>query len=325
VPRRYPLKGWVIGILAGVVTLAALIIGSMYGDVHAKTFNPKLVAWISAFVIVGAGIVATTRLSTAFSHLMGRRNVPAFEGAVKFISAAVGYLFVAFSALAVLNVSVERLLVGAGLAGVVLGIAAQQSLGNIFAGLVLILARPFVVGDHIRIRSGSLGGIFDAWVLEMSLTYVTVRTDDGQLKIPNTAMLAAGVGKLPPEGLPPRPAQATPATSTPAQATPATSTPAQPAVQAAATQPALVSNDGGQAASAQSIVDQSVGTQAGTAQAGAAQAGEAQAGEAQAGEAQAGEAQAGEAQAGNGLSGEAQNRATTEPVPPTSTSGPDGQ
>ena len=134
---------------------------------------------------------------------MGRRNVPAFEGAVKFISAAVGYLFVAFSALAVLNVSVERLLVGAGLAGVVLGIAAQQSLGNIFAGLVLILARPFVVGDHIRIRSGSLGGIFDAWVLEMSLTYVTVRTDDGQLKIPNTAMLAAGVGKLPPEGLPP--------------------------------------------------------------------------------------------------------------------------
>ena len=202
-PRRYPLKGWVIGILAGVVTLAALIIGSMYGDVHAKTFNPKLVAWISAFVIVGAGIVATTRLSSAFSHLMGRRNAPAFEGAVKFISAAVGYLFVAFSALAVLNVSVERLLVGAGLAGVVLGIAAQQSLGNIFAGLVLILARPFVVGDHIRIRSGSLGGIFDAWVLEMSLTYVTVRTDDGQLRIPNTAMLAAGVGKLPPEGLPP--------------------------------------------------------------------------------------------------------------------------
>lgn len=314
-PRRYPLKGWVIGILAGVVTLAALIIGSMYGDVHAKSFNPKLVAWISAFVIVGAGIVATTRLSSAFSHLMGRRNAPAFEGAVKFISAAVGYLFVAFSALAVLNVSVERLLVGAGLAGVVLGIAAQQSLGNIFAGLVLILARPFVVGDHIRIRSGSLGGIFDAWVLEMSLTYVTVRTDDGQLKIPNTAMLAAGVGKLPPEGLPPSPAQATPATSTPAQTSPVQPTPAQPApaqptpaetaVQAAASQPALISNDGGQAASAQSIMDQSVGVQAG--------------------EAQSGEAQAGEAQAGNGHSGDPQNRPTTEPGPPTSTSGPDGQ
>jgi hypothetical protein len=245
VPRRYPLKGWVIGILAGAVTLAALIIGSTYGDVHAKTLNPKLVAWISAAVIVLAGIVATTRLSTAISHLMGRRNAPAFEGAVKFISAAVGYLFVAFSALAVLDVSVERLLVGAGLAGVVLGIAAQQSLGNIFAGLVLILARPFVVGDHIRIRSGALGGIFDAWVLEMSLTYVTVRTDDGQLKIPNTAMLAAGVGKIPPEGIPSRPAQAGPAQVTPAPADPAPAAPAQPG---------LISNDGGQAPSAQSVV-----------------------------------------------------------------------
>jgi hypothetical protein len=87
-------------------------------------------------------------------------------------------------------------LVGAGVAGVVLGIAAQQSLGNVFAGLVLLVARPFVIGDHIRIRSGALGGIFEAWVSEMSLTYTTLRTEDGILKIPNSAMLAAGVGHL---------------------------------------------------------------------------------------------------------------------------------
>ena len=259
VPHRYPLKGWVIGILAGAVTLAALIIGSTYGDVHAKTLNPKLVAWISAAVIVLAGIVATTRLSTAISHLVGRQNAPAFEGAVKFISAAVGYVFVSFAALAVLDVSVERLLVGAGLAGVVLGIAAQQSLGNIFAGLVLILARPFVVGDHIRIRSGALGGIFDVWVLEMSLTYVTVRAEDGQLKIPNTAMLAAGVGKIPPEGPPSKPGQASSPQVAPGQAS------AVPAVPA---QPGLISNDGGQAAAAQSVVVQTGEPQSGEPQTG---------------------------------------------------------
>jgi Mechanosensitive ion channel len=280
VPHRYPLKGWVIGILAGAITLAALIIGSSYGDVHAKTLNPKLVAWISAAVIVLAGIVATTRLSTAISHLVGRQNAPAFEGAVKFISAAVGYLFVSFAALAVLDVSVERLLVGAGLAGVVLGIAAQQSLGNIFAGLVLILARPFVVGDHIRIRSGALGGIFDVWVLEMSLTYVTVRTDDGQLKIPNTAMLAAGVGKIPPEGLPSKPVPASPAQATPA---PGSAAPAAPA------QPGLISNDGGQAPSAQSVVVQTGGPQTGGPQTGQPQAGQPQAGGPQAGQPQASE------------------------------------
>jgi hypothetical protein len=104
---------------------------------------------------------------------------------------------VLFGVLAVLDVSVEKLLVGAGLAGVVLGIAATQSLGNVFAGLVIIFARPFAVGDHIRIRSGQLGGVFDGWVIEMSLTYTTLRLDDGPWKIPNGALLAAGVGQLP--------------------------------------------------------------------------------------------------------------------------------
>ncbi len=196
-PRAYPLHGWVIGILTGAIALAALIVGSIFGNVHATTLNPKLIAWVSAAVLVGSGVVATSRLSTALSRMLGRQYVPALEGTVKFTAAAVGYLFVVLSALTVLDVSIEHLLVGAGLAGVVLGIAAQQSLGNIFAGVVLITARPFGVGDHIRIRSGALGGIFDAWVLEMSLTYVTVRTDDGKMKIPNTAMLAAGVGQVP--------------------------------------------------------------------------------------------------------------------------------
>ena len=258
-----------IGILCGALALAALIIGSAYGDVHEKALNPKLVAWICAFVIVLFGIIATARLSTSLSQLASKRNVPAVEGAVKYTAAIVGYLIVALSALAVLDVSVERLLVGAGLLGVVLGIAAQQSLGNIFAGLVLILARPFVVGDHIRIRSGALGGIFDAWVLEMSLTYVTLRTDDGQLKIPNTAMLAAGVGKLPPGTVSPAPAtpgvaktggpQAAPAQTAPAQTAPAQTVPAM----SAPAGPGLVSTDGGQAAAAQAVVTETNASDAG--------------------------------------------------------------
>jgi hypothetical protein len=198
VPRRYPLRGWIIGILSGIIAVAALIIGSVYGNVHASTLNPKIIGWACAAGLVMFGILATARLSLALGHLVARQSVPAAEGAVRFISSAVGYLIVLFGTFEVLDVSVQRLLVGAGVAGVVLGIAAQQSLGNIFAGLVLIMARPFVVGDHIRIRSGALGGMFDAWVQEMSLTYVTVQTDDGQFKIPNTAMLAAGVGPVPP-------------------------------------------------------------------------------------------------------------------------------
>jgi small-conductance mechanosensitive channel len=80
------------------------------------------------------------------------------------------------------------------LTGVVLGIAAQQVLGNVFAGAVLLLAHPFGIGDHIRVRSGALGGQFDGVVRGMNLTYVTLRTDEGPLNVPNSGMLAAAVG-----------------------------------------------------------------------------------------------------------------------------------
>ena len=222
------LRNWVIGTIAAAITLGSLVAGSEFGNTYAKALHPKLIAWACAVAVVVFGVVATSRLSTALSHFVLGRSVPAAGGGVRVLSAGVGYLFVAFAALDVLAVNIERLLVGAGLAGVVLGIAAQQSLGNVFAGLVLLLARPFGVGDRIRIRSGALGGIFDVSVLEMSLTYVTVQTDDGPLNIPNSAMLAAGVGQLPPGARPPvtaPPVTASPVTAPPVTAPPVTAPP----------------------------------------------------------------------------------------------------
>jgi small-conductance mechanosensitive channel len=223
VPARPPISSishnrwhnWVIGNIAAAIALAALIVGSEFGEMHTDQLHPKVVAWVSAAVVLVAGIIATTRLSAAVSHLVRRKSIPTAAGAIGVLSAGVGYLIVAFSVLAVLEVSIEHLLVGAGLAGVVLGIAAQQSLGNVFAGLVLLMARPFGVGDHVRIRAGALGGIFEAWVVEMSLSYVTLRTDDGPLKVPNSAMLAAGVGQLPPTPVAPPTTVVPPSTPVP--------------------------------------------------------------------------------------------------------------
>jgi small-conductance mechanosensitive channel len=93
-----------------------------------------------------------------------------------------------------LSIPIGHLLLGGAIAGVVVGIAAQQSLGNVFAGFVLLLARPFAVGNRIRVRSGALGGEFYGTVTSMSLTYVSVLTDDGMLKVPNSSVLAAAVG-----------------------------------------------------------------------------------------------------------------------------------
>jgi small-conductance mechanosensitive channel len=159
--------------------------------------DARIIAWSSAAALLLFGSIATTIVSSCVGRVITQRSYPSAGSAFRIIAAGIGYLVVLFGVLAVLDVSIEKLLVGAGLAGVVLGIAATQSLGNVFAGLVIVFARPFAVGDHIRIRSGALGGVFDGWVVEMSLTYTTVRLEDGPWKIPNGALLAAGIGQLP--------------------------------------------------------------------------------------------------------------------------------
>ena len=190
-------RDWVIGTIASIVAVAALVGGSEFGKFHASAMHSKVIGWASAVILLVAGVIATRHIASALGRLVTARSIAAAGAAVRLLATGIGYVVVLFAVFGVLGVSIDHLLVGAGVAGVVLGIAAQQSLGNVFAGLVLLFARPFRVGDHIRIRSGALGGIFDVFVLEVSLTYVTVHTDDGQLKIPNSAMLAAGIGQLP--------------------------------------------------------------------------------------------------------------------------------
>jgi small-conductance mechanosensitive channel len=198
VVNRARQNDWKIALPASIIAVAALIVGSALGSVHGPAIRPRVVVWTAAVVLAVFGAIAVRRVAAGLGHLVTTRTIPSAGAAVRLVTTGVGYLFIICAELGLLDVSIEHLLVGAGLAGVVLGIAAQQSLSNVFASLVLLLAKPFSVGERIRIRSGALGGIFDATVLGVSLTYVTVSTDDGVLKIPNSVMLATASGPIAP-------------------------------------------------------------------------------------------------------------------------------
>jgi small-conductance mechanosensitive channel len=187
-------RQWMLGIVASVITFGAVGVGKGFGRVTNSSIHAKIFAWSAAVVVVVAGGYAIKHLSTALGRLTARNSNIGAGATIRLVATGVGYLILLFALLGVLGVSLQQLLIGAGLAGVILGIAAQQSLGNIFAAIVLLVARPFVVGDDIRVRSGAVG-VLDAKVLAIGLTYVTVRTDDGVLKIPNSAMLASGIGR----------------------------------------------------------------------------------------------------------------------------------
>jgi small-conductance mechanosensitive channel len=64
------------------------------------------------------------------------------------------------------------ILASAGIAGVVIGFAAQKTLGNVLAGIQIALTQPLLI-DDIVVVEGEFGQIE-----EITLTYVTVRTWD---------------------------------------------------------------------------------------------------------------------------------------------------
>ncbi len=76
------------------------------------------------------------------------------------------------------------LLASAGIAALVLGLAAQRPLGNLFAGVQLALTQPVRVGDAV-IFNGEWG-----WIEEIAVTYVVIRTwDMRRLVVPTSQLM----------------------------------------------------------------------------------------------------------------------------------------
>jgi small conductance mechanosensitive channel len=79
------------------------------------------------------------------------------------------------------------LLTSVGVASVVVGFAAQNTLGNIVAGISLILYRPFEVDDHVQVAAPS--GLETGVVESLTLGYTVLRTDDNRrVVVPNSVM-----------------------------------------------------------------------------------------------------------------------------------------
>jgi small conductance mechanosensitive channel len=95
------------------------------------------------------------------------------------------------------------LLAGAGVASVVIGLAAQSTLGNLVAGISMTIYRPFRLGDILQV--GAPTGTEIGTVDKISLGYTTLRVQDGRFVVlPNSVAasqvalnLSPGTGRWP--------------------------------------------------------------------------------------------------------------------------------
>jgi small-conductance mechanosensitive channel len=181
----------------GAGAVLVLAVGSSLASHHAHTLGGRLLFYTPAVAFPVLVVACARSTASELDDLAKWRGGQTAAAAMRMVVTGFGYLVALIGTLSLLSVPVGHFLLGGAIAGVVLGIAAQQSLGNVFAGFVLLVARPISVGNYIRVRSGALGGEFYGTVTSMSMTYVSVLTEQGQLKVPNSSFLAAAVGPWP--------------------------------------------------------------------------------------------------------------------------------
>ena len=150
-----------------------------------------------AFLIFGS--IATYSLAGKIRELLQPRTGTAHAAVAGYIVLIIGAFATLVITLELFAVPIGQLVLGGALTSVFVGIAAQQALGNVFAGLVLLFARPFQVGDAVRLQAGALGGALDGIVTDIGITYVRFDTGGSVMSIPNSQVLNAVVGPVPPQ------------------------------------------------------------------------------------------------------------------------------
>jgi small conductance mechanosensitive channel len=132
-----------------------------------------LMAWVAARLTRRIVRTMVTRSKLAFSQLLQ----DFFIATASRLVWLVGILIV----LSQMGLEVAPILAGLGVAGFIVGFALQDTLSNFAAGLMILVYRPFDVGDTVE-----AGGVFGN-VRAMSLVNTTIVTFDNQVKIvPNT-------------------------------------------------------------------------------------------------------------------------------------------
>jgi small conductance mechanosensitive channel len=163
---------------------------------HAESTYDTPIRIATVLVLLGLGWAVARDVGRAAAPTFFRRMDPSTAGTVGFIIRLTTIAVVVIVALRIAGVHPGALVAGSAFTAIVLGLAAQQTLGNLIAGMVLLSARPFRVGERIRIQAGALGGVLEGVVSSLGLLYTTLARGEDRIMIPNNGVLSAVVVPL---------------------------------------------------------------------------------------------------------------------------------
>jgi small conductance mechanosensitive channel len=185
--------------LGGLLVALLLIAATLFVYYNRRTIAPGYGQWVRAgtvLVLIVVGSAATHWLARGLSPRLYRRLDPATAGTTGFVIRLLATAAVVILALRIAGVTASTLAVGGAFTAVLLGLAAQQALGGIFAGIVLQSTRPFRVGERVRLVGGALAGSLEGTVSSLGLFYTTLSQGADRLMVPNNVLLSLVVVPL---------------------------------------------------------------------------------------------------------------------------------
>jgi len=143
-------------------------------------------------LLVALGFILTSSLRAFVSLTLAKDRFGLFDRTTAMFLKQLGVAFIWVALLVVYAHLIPALrnlgtamLAGVSVVGVVVGLAAQNTLGNLIAGVSLLIYRPFKVGDRLQVEAPT--GVEVGTVEILSLGYTTLKTlDNRRVVVPNS-------------------------------------------------------------------------------------------------------------------------------------------
>jgi small-conductance mechanosensitive channel len=179
-----------------VPVLAGILVVYGYRDQLFRSAYETPVQIATTVVLIVLGWQIARDVGRALGPTLFRRLDPGTAGTVGFLIRLVFVAMALIVALRVAGLDPRTLAVGGAFTAVIVGLAAQQTLGNLIAGTVLLSARPFRVGERVRLQGGGIAGQIEGIVSSLGLLYTTFAQGDDQVMIPNSVVLNVAIVPL---------------------------------------------------------------------------------------------------------------------------------
>lgn len=202
-PSNRSIRTELAGLIAVIAFAAAasFIVTALAGEHYFPSDYLKYIYAIIVFVSGYAWVqIITAVIEKVIEPTIGVTKAHGIKNVFYVVAGIIIVLLIS----GVLGFNLTAVLVGAGFAGIVLGLAAQQVLGNIFAGLELLASRPFNIGDRITLVTSSYGLLgttyphesllngFTGVVTDITIFFTTMDLDDGTPAVlPNSVVVGS--------------------------------------------------------------------------------------------------------------------------------------